>query len=51
MAESLPLDRVISLTRARAMAPRRSRDDDRVSYETMLSAMTLDDVTAERVGA
>jgi epsilon-lactone hydrolase len=52
MAKSPSLDRVISLIRARATAPRRSLEDDRVSYETMLSAMTLDDdVTTERVGA
>jgi acetyl esterase/lipase len=43
---------VISLIRARATAPRKSLEDDRLSYETMLSAMTLDDdVATERVGA
>jgi monoterpene epsilon-lactone hydrolase len=52
MASSPQLDRVISLIRARATAPRKSLEDDRLSYETMLSAMTLDDdITTERVGA
>ena len=52
MASSPQLDRVISLIRARATAPRKSLEDDRLSYETMLSAMTLDDdVATERVGA
>jgi monoterpene epsilon-lactone hydrolase len=52
MAKSPQLDRVISLIRARATAPRNTLEDDRVSYETMLSAMTLEnDITTERVGA
>jgi epsilon-lactone hydrolase len=51
MAKSPQLDRVISLIRARATAPRKNLEEDRVSYETMLSAMTLDDdITTERVG-
>jgi epsilon-lactone hydrolase len=51
MAKSPQLDRVISLIRARATAPRKNLEEDRVSYENMLSAMTLDDdITTERVG-
>jgi monoterpene epsilon-lactone hydrolase len=51
MARSPQLDRVISLIRARATAPRKSLEEDRVSYETMLSAMTVDDdISTERVG-
>jgi monoterpene epsilon-lactone hydrolase len=52
MAKSPQLDRVISLIPARATAPRKTLEDDRVSYETMLSAMTLEgDIATERVGA
>jgi epsilon-lactone hydrolase len=52
MAQSPQLDRVISLIRARATAPRKSLEEDRVSYETMLSAMTVDDdISTERIGA
>jgi epsilon-lactone hydrolase len=52
MAKSPQLDRVISLIRARATAPRKSLEEDRVSYETMLSSITLDDdISTERVGA
>jgi epsilon-lactone hydrolase len=52
MAKSPQLDRVISLIRARATAPRKSLEEDRVSYETMLSALTVDDdVSTERIGA
>jgi monoterpene epsilon-lactone hydrolase len=52
MAKSPQLDRVISLIRARATAPRKTPEEDRVSYETMLSSMTLeDDISTERVGA
>jgi acetyl esterase/lipase len=43
---------VINMIRARATAPRKTIEDDRVSYETMLSGMTLDDdIATERVGA
>jgi acetyl esterase/lipase len=46
------LDRVISMIRARATAPRKTIEEDRLSYETMLSGMTLDDdIATERVGA
>src|SRR5215475_12988938 len=52
MAKSPQLDRVISLIRARATAPRKTLEEDRVSYETMLSAMMVDDdISTERVGA
>ena len=52
MAKSPQLDRVISLIRARATAPRKSLEEDRVSYETMLSALTVDeDISTERIGA
>jgi monoterpene epsilon-lactone hydrolase len=52
MAQSPQLDRVISLIRARATAPRKSLEEDRVSYETMLSALTVDDdISTERIGA
>jgi monoterpene epsilon-lactone hydrolase len=52
MAQSPQLDHVISLIRARATAPRKSLEEDRVSYETMLSAMTVDDdIWTERIGA
>jgi monoterpene epsilon-lactone hydrolase len=52
MAKSPQLDQVIRLIRARATAPRKSLEEDRVSYETMLSAMTSDDdIATERVGA
>ena len=52
MAKSPQLDRVINMIRARATAPRKTIEDDRVSYETMLSGMTLDDdIATERVGA
>jgi epsilon-lactone hydrolase len=52
MAKSPQLDRVISLIRARATAPRKTLEEDRVSYETMLSSITLDDdISTERVGA
>jgi monoterpene epsilon-lactone hydrolase len=52
MAKSPQLDRVISMIRARAAAPRTTLESDRMSYETMLSALTLDDdVATERVGA
>jgi epsilon-lactone hydrolase len=52
MAQSPQLDRVISLIRARATALRKSLEEDRVSYETMLSAMTVDDdISTERIGA
>jgi epsilon-lactone hydrolase len=52
MAQSPQLDHVISLIRARATAPRKSLEEDRVSYEMMLSAMTVDDdIWTERIGA
>jgi acetyl esterase/lipase len=52
MAKSPQLDRVINMIRARATAPRKTIEEDRVSYETMLSGMTLDDdIATERVGA
>jgi epsilon-lactone hydrolase len=52
MAKSPQLGRVISMIRARAAAPRTTLESDRMSYETMLSALTLDDdVATERVGA
>ena len=51
MAKSPQLDHVISMIRARATAPRKTIEADRMSYETMLSAMTLDDdIATERVG-
>jgi epsilon-lactone hydrolase len=52
MAKSPQLDHVISLIRTRATTPRKSLEEDRISYETMLSSMTLDDdISTERVGA
>jgi len=52
MAKSPQLDRVISMIRARATAPRKTIEDDRVSYETMLSTLPLDDdISTERIGA
>ncbi len=52
MAKSPQLDRVIGIIRARATAPRKTIEDDRASYETMLSSMRLDDdISIERVGA
>jgi acetyl esterase/lipase len=52
MARSPQLDRVISMIRARATAPRRSIEEDRLSYETMLAPLPLDDdIATERVGA
>jgi monoterpene epsilon-lactone hydrolase len=52
MAKSPQLDQVISLIRARATTPRKNLEEDRVSYEKMLSAMTVDDdIATERVGA
>ena len=52
MAKSPQLDRVIGLIRARATAPRKTLEEDRLSYETMLSAMMVDDdISTERVGA
>jgi hypothetical protein len=52
MAKSSQFERVKSLIRARAMAPRKSLEEDRVSYETMLSALTVDDdISTERIGA
>lgn len=51
MAASPQLEQVIQLIRARAASPRRTIDDDRLSYETMLSSMSLDDdIKTERVG-
>ena len=51
MAKSPQLDHVIGLIQARLAAPRRTLDDDRRSYEAMLSSMPLDDdITTERVG-
>jgi monoterpene epsilon-lactone hydrolase len=51
MAKSPQLNHVISLIRTRATTPRKSLEEDRVSYETMLSSMTVDDdISTERVG-
>ncbi len=52
MAKSPQLDNVIGMIRARAATPRKTTDDDRKSYETMLASMPLDDdIQTERVGA
>jgi len=52
MAKSPQLDHVISLIRARAAAPRKTLDDERRLYESMVGSMTLeDDIQTDRVGA
>ncbi|MGQ4807968.1 Monoterpene epsilon-lactone hydrolase [Candidatus Entotheonellaceae bacterium PAL068K] len=52
MANSPQLDHVIGLIKARLANPRQTIDDDRLSYETMLSSMQLEaDIRTERVGA
>jgi monoterpene epsilon-lactone hydrolase len=52
MAKSPQLDQVISMIRARASATRKTIDEDRLSYETMLSTMPMDDdIQTSRVGA
>ena len=51
MAASPQLDQVISLMRARAATPRHTIDEDRQSYETMMTSMPQDgDIQTERVG-
>jgi acetyl esterase/lipase len=51
MAKSPELDRVIGMIRERAAAPRKTTDDDRRLYETMLGSMPLDDdIQTERLG-
>jgi acetyl esterase/lipase len=52
MAASPQLDHVIGLIRTRATSTRNTLDEDRMSYETMLSSMRMDDdIQTERVGA
>ena len=52
MAASPQLDTVLGMIRARATETRKTIEDDRASYERMLSSMPLDDdITTERVGA
>jgi acetyl esterase/lipase len=52
MAASPQLDTVLGMIRARAAETRKTIEDDRASYERMLSSMPLDDdITTERVGA
>lgn len=52
MAKSPQLDQVIRLMRTRAMTTRTTIEADRVSYETMLASLQLeDDIQTERVGA
>lgn len=52
MAKSPQLDTVLGMIRARVATPRKTIDDDRRLYETMLSSMPLDDdIQTERVGA
>ncbi len=51
MAKSPELDRVIGMIRERAAAPRKTTDDDRRLYETMLGSMPMDDdIQTERLG-
>lgn len=51
MAKSPELDRVIGMIRERATAPRKTTDDDRRLYETMLGSMPMDDdIQTERLG-
>jgi acetyl esterase/lipase len=52
MAKSPQLDQVIHLMRTRAMTTRSTIEADRVSYETILASLRLeDDIQTERVGA
>jgi acetyl esterase/lipase len=52
MAKSPQLDHVIGLIKARAATPRKTIEEDRLSYETILASMPLeDDIHTERVGA
>lgn len=52
MAKSPELDRVIDMIKTRAQATRKTTDEDRASYETMLASMPMaDDIQTERVGA
>ena len=52
MANSPQLERVISLIKARVNTPRKTLDEDRLSYEAMVSSMPLEaDIQTERVGA
>ena len=52
MAKSAALDRVIEMIKTRAQSTRRTTDEDRASYETMLASMPMaDDIETERVGA
>jgi monoterpene epsilon-lactone hydrolase len=52
MAQSPQLDHVIGLIKARLATPRKTVDEDRLSRETTLSSMALDnDIQTERIGA
>jgi epsilon-lactone hydrolase len=51
MASSPQLDHVIRIIKARAATPRKTVEDDRLSYETMVSSLPLaEDIRLQRVG-
>jgi acetyl esterase/lipase len=52
MAASPQLDRVLGMIRARAAEVRKTIEDDRLSYERIMSSLKMDDdIKTERVGA
>jgi len=52
MAQSPQLDQVIGMIKTRAQTTRKTTDEDRASYESMLASMPLaDDIETERIGA
>ena len=51
MAPSKELDTVLDMIRARSAEVRKTTDDDRLSYERIMSSLPLDDdIETERVG-
>ena len=52
MAPSAELDRVLAMIRARAAEGNVTVEDNRVSYEKIMSSLPMeDDIATERVGA
>ena len=52
MAPSKELDTVLEMIRVRSAEVRKTTDDDRLSYERIMSSLPLDDdIETERVGA
>ncbi len=52
MAKSPQLDKVLDLIKARLNTPRRTLEDDRRAYETMMESMPIEnDIDIDRIGA